>query len=344
MADKYDIITIGSAVRDVFLFLKEEDILIFKNPEADPARRELLALEYAAKINVAHSAQCFGGGAFNTAVTFARWGFTTALSAALGCDDASQAIINAMQNQGLAADFISYHSRASTGFSVIIEAGPEKEHVILIERGANDFLTFSSRQKGLTDSEWYYTTTLSGARWSEVLDKIVRVIKNKKIKWAWNPGHEQLAGGFGVLGRYLKHCTVFQVNRDEALELMRGEDRQISDNIEHLLTSLLHWGPKMVIITDGRNGAYYADKQKMLHVGTDKNTVAVESTGAGDAFGSGFVGGLLMTKMANVPLALDAAMYNAESVIGQIGAQAGILREEELKRLLPKKKHKIKKI
>lgn len=344
MPDKYDIITIGAAVQDVFLWLQRDDVVIFDNPSGEPTRKELMALEYGAKINAARSAQSFGGGAFNTAVTFSRLGFKTGVVTALGCDDAAEAIVNSMNREGLAPDFISHHSTRRTGFSVIIEAGIEKEHVVIVERGANNLLSFSPTKKGLGSASWYYLTSLTGDSWAKTLEKIAGTVRRKKINWAWNPGNAQLAAGFGFLGRFLKHCTVFIVNRDEALELLRGEDRQTEDDIRHLLNSLLHWGPKMVIITDGRDGAYYADKQKILHVSADKDLEVVESTGAGDSFGSGFVAGLLMTKMANIPYALDAAMHNAESVLGKIGAQDGILRLDELKRLLLKKKHKIKKV
>jgi len=344
MANKYDIITIGAAVRDIFLWLSSDDAAIFANPADDPTRKELLALEYGAKINAARSAHSFGGGAFNAAVTFSRLGFKTGIVTALGCDDTAEAMANAMRHEGLGLDFISHHSTRHTGFSVIIEAGIAKEHVIIAERGANNLLSFSPTKSGLGSAQWYYLTSLTGENWPKILEKIVSAVRRKKINWAWNPGGEQLEAGFGFLGRFLKHCAVFMVNRDEALELLRGEDRQVKDDINYLLNSLLHWGPKMVIITDGRNGAYYADKQRMFHISADKNLTVVESTGAGDAFGSGFVAGLLSTKMANIPYALDTAMYNAESVLGAIGTQAGILKADDLKRLLRKKKHKIKKI
>src|SRR3989338_2927331 len=107
---KYDVITIGSAVRDIFLWLKDDDVIIFDNPSGEATRRELLALEYKAKVNAERSALAFGGGAQNCAITFGRLGFKVASVVSLGCDDTAEAIANNMSHEGLSLDLVSHHS------------------------------------------------------------------------------------------------------------------------------------------------------------------------------------------------------------------------------------------
>ncbi|MDP1709616.1 MAG: carbohydrate kinase family protein [Candidatus Komeilibacteria bacterium] len=341
---QYDIITIGTAVQDIFLFLKERDVLVLDNPQGDLTKKKLLALEYGAKIHAARSAMCFGGGALNSAVTFSRLGLKTAVLAALGCDDNATAIVNFLKQENIDTSFITYHSRCQTGFSVLVVDAGTGEHVALVERGANNVFSFSARKRGVASAPWYYLTSLTGSSWEQVLEKITNTIKRQKLFWAWNPGNEQLARGWGLFGRYLKYCTVFILNRDEALELLRADSKEEEMSIDQILTALLHWGPKMVIVTDGQDGAYFADKRQRYHVAASSDLEVMESTGAGDAFGSGFVGGLLATKMQNIPYALQAAMANAESVISKVGAQAGILDIAARERAIKKKKYKIKKI
>jgi len=75
---KYDVITIGSAVRDMYLFLKEKDAIVIDNPKKEITRKQLLALEYGAKLDVEDSFQAVGGGGINSAVTFSRLGLKSA--------------------------------------------------------------------------------------------------------------------------------------------------------------------------------------------------------------------------------------------------------------------------
>lgn len=338
---QYDIVSIGSAVQDIFLFLKQQDVLVLDNSENDLTRKKLLALEYGAKIHTADSARSFGGGALNSATTFGRLGFKTTVMAPLGCDDTANGIINFLKQENINTDFVTYHSRQQTGFSVLVVDSGTGEHVALVERGANNAFVFPSRL--YPKAPWYYLTSLTGPDWEKVLEKIINTIKKQRIFWAWNPGNEQIARGWGLFGRYLKYCTVFILNRDEALELLSADNKE-EITIEEILNSLLHWGPKMVIVTDGEDGAYYADRRQKYFIAASHDLKKVESTGAGDAFGSGFVGGLLVTKMQNIPYALQAAMANAENVVSYIGAQAGILDVAARERIIKKKKYKIKKM
>lgn len=342
---KYDVITIGAAVRDIFLFLEAEDSLVINNPRRELTRKRLLGLEYGAKINSAKSMLTAGGGALNSAVTFSRLGLKVGAVGGVGADDDAKFILKSMKKEKVSDDFMARIAGAHTGFSVLLVPGGHHDHVAIVERGASEELEFNPRQAAITSANWYYTTALSGPNWRQTLDKIIFAVKSKKINWAWNPGSAQLEQGVGGLGRYLKHCQVLLVNRDEALGLVseRGSDANI-DNPKKLLEFLISWGPKIVVITDGVNGAYYADSDQTLMIKTDRDVERVECTGAGDSFGSGFVSGLIATNMQNPMYALDLGITNSESVIQHVGAQKGILRQSELKKKLGNKKHRISRI
>jgi sugar/nucleoside kinase (ribokinase family) len=74
----------------------------------------------------------------------------------------------------------------------------------------------------------------------------------------------------------------------------------------------------------------------------DKSIKALEATGAGDSFGSGFISGLL--KKDDVEYALDLGITNSESVIRKIGAQEGILYKKDLDNELKRVNHTLKRI
>jgi sugar/nucleoside kinase (ribokinase family) len=63
---------------------------------------------------------------------------------------------------------------------------------------------------------------------------------------------------------------------------------------------------------------------------------AYERTGAGDAFGSGCLSALIKGK--DITEALLWGTVNSASVIGYVGAQRGLLKEDEMKTWLERAK------
>ncbi|MDR3558460.1 MAG: carbohydrate kinase family protein, partial [Candidatus Pacebacteria bacterium] len=112
-------------------------------------------------------------------------------------------------------------------------------------------------------------------------------------------------------------------------------------DIRSLAERLVALGPKMVLITDGPNGAYLyfkdgtesAFKLYQMPLYPDPKP-PYERTGAGDAFSSTFIAALALGK---TPLqALAWAPINSMSVVQYIGAQEGHLSREKLEERLKK--------
>ena len=80
---KFEVITIGGAVRDIIFYTNQGKL--FATPNNLTAQK-MLAFEYGAKINAPEAYYNLGGGAANTAVTFARLNFKTAVVAPFGRD------------------------------------------------------------------------------------------------------------------------------------------------------------------------------------------------------------------------------------------------------------------
>jgi sugar/nucleoside kinase (ribokinase family) len=83
----------------------------------------------------------------------------------------------------------------------------------------------------------------------------------------------------------------------------------------------------IAVMTDGARGAIVSDGRYIYRAGIFKEKKLVDRTGAGDAFGSGFVAGFILKK--DIHFALRLASANATSVVEKIGAQAGILRRKD---------------
>ena len=96
---------------------------------------------------------------------------------------------------------------------------------------------------------------------------------------------------------------------------------------------IFSYGPKIVVITNGKYGAYAYDGQKQYYQKVIQEKRRVDTTGVGDAFGSTLVAGLELFK-GDIKKAMLLSAHNTAAVIGQQGAQNGSLsRREILKRV-----------
>jgi len=120
-----------------------------------------------------------------------------------------------------------------------------------------------------------------------------------------------------------RNTQVLFVNREEAAKLLGLE---VTD-IKALLVGLQKMGPKVVVITDGPAGTYAYDGGKFWHMPIVEAPV-VERTGAGDAFGSGFLGAYMQGKPLDE--CLKWGTVNSASVLGYIGPQAGLLTADKM--------------
>jgi len=311
----FDVVTIGAATRDIFLRSKE-----FK-PKRDPstpAPTELI-LPLGEKVTVDELIFETGGGATNAAVTFSRQGLRTTCICRVGEDPGGRAIVESIEAEGVNTDHIIRDKENYTGYSIIPVAS-SGERVILVYRGASSHFDERIIPKAKINTKWNFITSLAGR--VDLLDKILTWSDNQKINSAVIPGSAELEKGAKALAPMFARAEVVIMNRQEAAELT-GIDVAKKEKIVHKMC-LLTKG--VGVITDGPYGATACDRQFIYHIGTHGNK-AVERTGAGDAFASGFVAGLI--KFGSIEGALELAADNGSSVINYFGAKKGILRSGE---------------
>jgi len=328
MFKKFDVITIGGATQDIMYYTNDAEII--KNKK-NILKQKLIAFEYGAKIISNDVHITFGGGGMNTAISFATLNLKTAAFLNLGRDWIGELIIKKLKNKKVDLKYITQDKNAYSGFSFIINHGNYNEHAILGHRGANTQLKINKNQISKLNTKWIYIASLSGK------DKLIKINlknifenKSKKNKIAWNPGSAQLKYGYKFFQKYLPQIEVFNLNKDEAIELVSSTGLKTT-NIDKLLEIIHSWGSKILIITDGHRGAYVYNKGKKYFQKALSKTKGINTTGAGDAFGSSFVAGLIMYKN-NIEKSLRLATYQSNAVIKKIGAQNGLLNKSQIKK------------
>lgn len=312
---KLDVVTIGSAVRDVLFLTDAAEIL--NNPKGDPTKQQLIGFEYGAKLHSEAVARYYGGGANNTAVAMSRLGLKVAACVRVGSDADGEATIAHLQSEGVNTQFVQTDPKLPTGFSFLVEETKTHEHVAFVDYGANEQLTIPAAVLQ-AKPRWFYVSSLSSKRWPQLMKQIL----GSKVDVAWNPGAIQLAKP-AVLKPLLKKVSVLILNRDEATELS-GETGTASS----LAKTISQLGPQCVVVTDGRYGAsVFADG--VLYQTKATLRAPKDTTGAGDAFGSSLVAGLIRYRH-HVQRALELATVNASAEVSKPGAQHGLLRWSQL--------------
>jgi sugar/nucleoside kinase (ribokinase family) len=304
------ILSIGAAVQDVFLSHSIE----FKPVTDVPAHEVFMKLDLGAKADVNNINFSTGGGATNAAVTFARQGLHALFMGTIGHDPAGEAVLADMDKEGVDTTHISYSDKFNTGYSTLLLA-PSGERTILTYRGASTHYELKNFNLDEVEADWLYLSSLAGN--IELLDKVLRQAKVKGMKVFLNPGKGELKQ-IKELKSLLEDVDILSVNKEEAMQIVDGH------SLEELTRRLLNYVP-MAIVSDGPNGVVASDKNTIVRAGMYEDVKVIDRTGAGDAFGSGFLAYFSQGKSLKDSIVFASA--NSTSVVTKIGAKAGILHK-----------------
>lgn len=320
----YDVITFGSATVDVFAMTEAETISIKHGDFVE----EFIAYTSGSKILIEDLHFDIGGGGTNTAVAFSRLGLKTAYCGKLGKDANADRIINLLKEEKI--DFIGKRAVGQTGYSVILDSHAD-DRTILTYKGLNNKFLYSDVDKKKMKTKWFYFSSLVGESY-KTFEKLTAYAKNNGINVGFNPSSYLAKRGATFLKKAMKNVNFLIMNLEEA-ELITNK----KDSIEWQLKKLSSYGPEIVVITDGKHGAYVFDKATSHIYHKPSNGVkVVETTGAGDSFASSFLAGFILKH--NIRYALDIASANASSVITHVGAKNKLLTLKEAEKAMKKNK------
>jgi ribokinase len=310
-----DVLTIGAGTRDVFI--KSKHFERKTDPHA-PAGFDV-CFPMGSKIPLDDIYLETGGGATNAAVTFQQLGFKTACLCRVGTDSNGDAVKSALKSRGIDTRFIQSDEKRKTSYAVILLSGSGNRS-ILVYRGASNFVDTKECNWQKMNPSWVYLTSLGGKM--PLVKDIFTHAEEDAIRVAWNPGNGELKQGLKKIKKHIEATDLFFVNREEAAILTNKPPRHLED----IVKTLGDIPKQALIITDGPNGAYAYDPsdKTLVHIeaipGKRRNT-----TGAGDAFGSGFTASFI--KDGDIKEALCVGSHNSIGVITTMGAKVGILED-----------------
>lgn len=307
------IVSLGSALQDIYLI--DHDDFVPTKIGNDAIFGKVLV---GGKVDIDKLSYEVGGGGINSAITFARHGHEAIFMGNIANDPAGHAIQRVLDRESIDSSYIDFVDKNSTGTSVIMLDSRGGERTILTHRGASEkFNNFDENDLDLIQPDWLYITTLRGD--FDTLSRFIRKAKSLGVKIMFNPGVREF-DDIKTLTKLISDIDILNVNKTEAARIVPGV----------LLTELLYHlnnYVETVIITDGPMGGIAGNRIDTYRFGIYEDTRVKDATGAGDAFGSGFLAHLAGGKSFRSSLIFASA--NSTSVVSKIGANRGILTGKE---------------
>ncbi len=322
MKRKYDLVCVGDTVMDAFIQLHEASVHCGLNHEQCQ-----LCMSFADKIPYESLVVVPAvGNASNVAVGASRLGLNVAMLTAIGKDHYGQEILNTYKKEGVNAEFVRVNSDKPTNYHFVLTF--QAERTILIKHEDYKYADPGGLDK---KTDWLYFSSI-GEHTLPFHKKVGDYLKkHPDVRMGFNPGTFQLRFGAQKLKEIYKHTHALFVNREEAEHILGTK----KNDIVPLFNGLHKLGPKIIVITDGPDGAYASDGANRYFMPPYPDPKPpVSRTGAGDAFSTGFLCALIY----GLPVhdALRWAPIESMNVVQFFGAQTGLLSKSGLQQLLKK--------
>ena len=309
----YDLITIGDIKLDTFVVLDEANLSCeLKMPECK------LCLDYGAKIDVKIVDSQIAGSAPNVAVGLSRMKKKTSVLSVMGEDTTRPLAIEHLKREGVNTSFVEIVKHEKSTYSVVLNYKGEK--TILTGHIKHEY----HLPKKFSKPTWLYVGEM-GEGYEKLYKQVIDYAKKDGVHMALNPGSIQVEEHKKSLYLLLPYLEALFIHKEEA-QILTGET---SNEVHKLAGALSKYGPKHVILTDGKNGAYeYGGRE--LHFCPIFPGKLVEATGAGDAFASGYLGAVMSGESCSEGLRWGAV--NSASVVGHVGPTKGLLSATEIRK------------
>ncbi len=312
-----DILTIGDSCIDMTMHISNANEV-----KMDGSDTPQICFIHGSKIPVEKFYTSIGGNSVNVATGCNRMGLKTAIYTEIGDDQNGQKIIDELKDAGIDTSFCIKNQDSNTNSNSIIVHNYER--TIFSYHAPRNYKIREWEKPTLL----YYTSIGDG--FENFQNELIKYIKeNKEIAVVFNPGTYQMKAGFNYIKEFLEITTILIINTEEAVKLV-GEKPLPKTHID-----LQKLGPKLTVITDGKNGASAFDGENLVKVSayTDGREVK-DKTGAGDAFSSGFISAIFHKKALKE--ALGWGSINAFGEITKESAGTGIYTKEKMEEIVNK--------
>ncbi len=271
-----------------------------------------------------------GGSAANTIYGLAKLGLNTGFCGAVGDDEEGKTLLKDFEGVGVDASRIVVKPKAKTG-SVFCLSDRRGQRSLYVLPGANSLLELDEMDFGyINQAEILHLSSFANdSQFQLSLGLIVRL--KPSVKLSFTPGAIYAVKGIDSLTPFLSRTHLLFINQSE-LQQLTGED--VMGGAQKCLQA----GCCTVVVTLGKGGklgginarVYIRDAENECIIESSSRglTAEVDTTGAGDAFATGFLYGVIKGKGLKECGRLGD--FVAQLCISHTGARQGLPTLDEL--------------
>lgn len=313
------ILAIGHTTFDTFLKVDNSDFTV--SPGNSGAKN--ICFNLGSKIDVKEVHYGVGGSAANVAVGVSKMSLQTYIYTIVGNDMKGMDVISVFKKNLINSIYLKTDRSPTNQSSIISYAQDRTIFSYHNER--------SYSLKGVEVTQDYIFLGSTGRDIAELYDELIDLkTKHPEKVLFYNPGARELKYARDAVLKLMPYIDYFISNIEEGCMVINPSLRRNQIEVNDMMKMLAELGAKNVMLTDGDKGCYAYDGYKYYyHKAIDVEMV--EKTGAGDAFTSGFIGGIAAG--LNVEKAAMWGNLNSSNAIQSFGAQTGLLNLKEISEL-----------
>lgn len=311
----FDVLAVGDTTIDAFIRIKDASVHCDINHE-----NCMLSMRFADKIPYEFVEEVPAvGNAANAAVACARVGLKASVRVHVGDDENGKKCIDSFTKDGVDTSLIVAEKENKTNYHYVLWYEDERTILIKHEHYNYSFPKLDDAPK------WIYLSSVAEGALPYHQEIAAYLKTQPDVKLAFQPGTFQMKLGVEALKDLCERTEILFCNKEESQRILQTKE----EDIKTLMKNIRELGPKISVITDGRNGAYLQSDEGSWYAPMYPDPAPPkERTGAGDATSSTTVAYII--KGLPPQEALLRGLINSANVVQEIGAQKGLLTAAQI--------------
>lgn len=275
----------------------------------------------------------FGGSPANIVMNIKKLGGNSSIVSCVGKDSLGDFLVNKLNENSISTENIE---RSDYSTSMVVVTKSKNTPIPIFYRGADYNLKYTNNlEEILKNSKIVHFSCwpISQKNSRETIEKIINFSKSNGILIGFDPNYhidiwEKTHNGIEYIKNLIKKVDIIKPSEVDA-ERIFGNDTPINQ-----IKKFIDLGAKLVIMTLGKDGAIVSNGKETIEFQSYAKEV-IDTTGAGDAFWSGFYTGITQEK--TLLHSLKMGFLTSSIKLQHIGAIAPLPTIKEIEQKLIEK-------
>ena len=290
---------------------------------------DMISTDYSDNFQCNSYAKHFGGSPANIAMNIKRLGANSTIAASIGKDGLGDFLKQYLEDNYIET---SYINRVDFSTSMVLVTKSKTTPIPIFYRGADYNLEYTPELKTAVKNckiIHFSCWPISQKTSRSTIEKVIIEARKNNVLIGFDPNYHEMIwekehNGIEYIKQLISKVDIIKPSEDDANRIF-GEDTP-----ENQIDKFIKLGAKLVIMTLGSEGAIVSNGTEKMTFNTLASKI-VDTTGAGDAFWSGFYTAII--KGYSVKVALQLGFAVSAYKLKFLGAVVNLPSIEEIKNI-----------